>query len=135
MKNLLIVAITFFTLNTVAQEKKITVKQDQSEALANIETKKLTKQLDLSAKQENKVYAVMLQHFQEKTQSKQKIKQMVASKNSKENKTKVKKAITKYKQDYSEKLNSQLKKILSEQQYMTYLENQKTKQKIMVKKN
>lgn len=138
MKNLLLLIITFFTLNISAQEKTTNIKQSQEESLANIETKKLTKQLNLSSEQEKKVYDVMLQHFKEKLKSKQELKKVVASKE-KVKKTEIKKAIVKQKQGNSEKLNNQLKEILTEEQYKSYLEThlkqQKAKQKIRVRKN
>lgn len=138
MKNLLLLIITFFTLNISAQEKTINIKQSQEESLANIETKKLTKQLNLSSEQEKKIYDVMLQHFKEKLKSKQELKKVVASKE-KVKKTEIKKAIVKQKQGNSEKLNNQLKEILTEEQYKSYLEThlkqQKAKQKIRVRKN
>ena len=145
MKKLLLIAIAFFTLNAMAQEKqakatslsketKVTSQNDQAEALANNETKKLTKQLDLSLEQQKKIHQVMLQHYKQRLQKKQQIKKMLVSKKN-TSKEETKKAIASYKKGQSEKLNSQIKQILTEQQYVSYLENIKIEKKAMVKKN
>lgn len=137
MKNLILIAFTLFALNAVAQEKQTIAKHDKASSLAKIEARKLTKQLDLTTEQEDQVYKVMLIHFKEELQRKQKIKQMVIS-NDKTKKAEAKKAIAKQKQGYSEKLNAQLEEILTPEQYKTYeetsLAEEKTKQKVLKKK-
>lgn len=138
MKNLILVVIAFFTLNVVAQEKKVTAKHDKAEALAKIETKKLTEQLELDAEQVKKVYSALVTHFKEEPQRKQKIKKMMTSKRISD-KAEIKKAMVKHKQGSSEKLENQLKEILTPEQYKSYaethLKEQKTKNKVMTNKN
>jgi hypothetical protein len=138
MKKLLLITIAFFSLNATAQEKKVISKHNQVEAQAKIKTKKLTQLLDLSTDQADKVYIVMLQHFKEEQQKKQNIKKMIASKE-KTDKAKIKKAYSQQKQEYSEKLNNQLEKILTPEQYKNYVETnlkeQKSKKKMISNKN
>ncbi len=121
MKNLVLIIITFFTLNAVAQEKSKVVKKNQTEMLAENETNRLTKQLDLSPDQQEKVHAVMLNHFSEKLEMKKEMKQSVSSKKT-INKKELGEVMVKQKQVHSDKLNNQLKEILSEEQYKSYSE-------------
>ncbi|WP_299110896.1 hypothetical protein [uncultured Winogradskyella sp.] len=132
MKNLLLIAITFFTLNIVAQEKKLIVEKDRTETLADNETKKLTKQLGLNTEQQQKVHAIMLSHFNEELQMKKKMKQKVTSKEVID-KNEVRKVTVKQRQKYSKKLDDQLKEVFTEDQYKNYsaikLKQKNTKQK------
>ncbi|MBV7269337.1 DUF4890 domain-containing protein [Winogradskyella luteola] len=137
MKNLVLIIITFFTLNAVAQEKSKVVKKNQTEMLAENETNRLTKQLDLSPDQQKKVHVVMLNHFSEKLEMKKEMKQSVSSKKA-INKKELGEVMVKQKQVHSEKLNNQLKEILSEEQYKNYsemnLKQKKAKHKALKKK-
>ena len=70
MKNLLLIALTLFTMNALAQEQKTKqndrkagsnmMKQITPNERAELQTKKLTLKLDLSAVQQEKVNAIIL---------------------------------------------------------------------------
>jgi Spy/CpxP family protein refolding chaperone len=145
MKNLLLIAITFFTLNAVAQEKKITIKKDSktdqislnAKKTAEIKTIKLTKELKLDSKQQQQVFDIFYEYSNEANKSKLKAKQMVSSK--KIDNSEAKKKITKLKNVNTVKINNKLKDILTPEQFSKYqkitTKAKSKKQKIMVKKN
>ncbi|MFC0602947.1 hypothetical protein [Winogradskyella pulchriflava] len=149
MKKLVLIAVAFFTLNAVAQEQKVKVSthkngqkiekhQESAQVHAKIETQKLIKQLNLTSDQQEKVYTVMLEHFTEEIKRKQELKKIIASKND-DNKAEIKTKVKKHRQEHSEKLVSQLKEILTTEQYEIYnkinSKEQKAKQKVEVRKN
>ena len=143
MKKILCLAIVFLSLSAIAQEKKskktITKERqkiehtvESAEALAKSETKKLTKQLELTTDQQNDVYKIFLNHFEEELKIKRKIKEMVAS-NDKTDKEEMKKSVKKVRHGLKKRLDMKLKEILNAEQYESYqetnLKNEKIKQK------
>ena len=148
MKNLIIVAIALFTLNSVAQEKEVKktpVKQSQRissqnqspDVRAKIETKKMAKQLELTAEQYDKVHNVMVEHFTERQSMRKEIKEEMATKE-KVSKAEMKETLLKNKEEHTAKLNSQLKEILTAEQYEKYQQldkEQMPRKKVMIKKN
>lgn len=145
MKKLILILLSFVAFNLGAQEKievkRETTKKDQqkliqdndAKTLAKNETKKLTKQLDLSTKQQERVYDIFLDHFEDELKNKQKIKKLINSKD-KENKEEIKQKIAKQKSGNREALDSKLKDVLTEEQFKNYQENTKVKHKIKQKK-
>lgn len=145
MKQLILIFLAFVAFNLNAQEKievkKENTKSEQqkftqgndAKALAKSETKKLTKQLDLSSEQQEKVYEVYLNHFEGEFNRKQKIKKMIDSKD-KGSKEKIKQQLGKQKHGGSEALNNKLKEVLTTEQYEKYLERNKLQQKNKQKK-
>lgn len=145
MKKLILILLSFVAFNLGAQEKievkRETTKKEQqklvqdndAKTLAKNETKKLTKQLDLSTKQQERVYDIFLDHFEDELKNKQKIKKLINSKD-KENKEEIKQKIAKQKSGNREALDSKLKDILTEEQFKNYQENTKVKHKIKQKK-
>lgn len=148
MKNFVLIAIAFFTLNVTAQEKEtktaseekssqISVNSTTAQILAEKRTKELTRPLDLSSDQQKSVYEAFLSFYNEEITTKEKFKEMLNSeKESEESK------ISAYRKSYFQKLDDKLKGILSEVQYNLYLQDQpthfqkqKAKSKISVKKN
>lgn len=149
MKPLLVILLTFFVLHTTAQEKKadgtslkkehkLEAQNANPEALANIETKKLTKQLELTTAQESSVYDAYLDHFNAEIEMKQKVKSMIAS-NDESKKKEIKKAISEQKAHQTEKLNNRLKSILTPTQFERFkvssLDRKKSKEKVIIRKN
>lgn len=76
MKNLVVVALVFFTLTGFAQKKhkqkhncKEMVQQREdisAEDMASLQSKKMTLHLDLNAAQQEKVYAILLEQAKDK---------------------------------------------------------------------
>ncbi len=150
MKNLILILLSFVALNLSAQEK-IAVKKETSKTehqkltqgnnaktLAKTETHKLSKQLELTSKQESKVYTIFLNHFENELKEKEEIKTLIKSKN-KGNKEEIKQKIAKQKNGNNEALNSKLKEVLTAKQLEIYQketsEALKTKQKKLRVKN
>ena len=140
MKKLILILLSFVAFNLGAQEKievkREEIKKNQQKlvqgndaiTLAKNKTKKLTKQLDLSTKQQERVYNIFLDHFQEELKNKQKIKKLINSKN-KENKEEIKQKIAQQKSGNRENLDTKLKDVLTEEQYKTYQKKAKALQK------
>ena len=130
MKRLLLVAIAFFTLNAVAQEKKtksVTLNKEQHtkqqhstpEEMATMKTKKLSQQLDLTSNQQKKVYNLILEYSKGDTESKLKIKEEIASKD-KIDMQEAKKAYIINREKQMDQMNSKFKDILNDEQYKKY---------------
>ena len=149
MKKLLVIAIAFFTLNAVAQQKTVksnTINKEQRtkqqrnspEEMARINTKKLTAKLNLSAEQQKKVYNLILESTKDNIKSKSVRKEMISSKK-KASKQEFKKARMTNKGDRLDKMNTKFKEILTSEQYEKYnkmnSKNQGQRKKVLVKKN
>ena len=130
MKRLLLVAIAFFTLNAVAQEKKtksVTLNKEQHtkqqhstpEEMATMKTKKLSQQLDLTSNQQKEVYNLILEYSKGDTESKLKIKEEIASKD-KIDMQEAKKAYIINREKQMDQMNSKFKDILNDEQYKKY---------------
>ena len=130
MKRLLVVAIAFFTLNAVAQEKKTKsatlskeqhTKQQHSspEEMATMKTKKLSQQLDLTSNQQKEVYNLILEYSKGDTESKLKIKEEIASKD-KIDMQEAKKSYIINREKQMDQMNSNFKDILNDEQYKKY---------------
>ncbi len=131
MKRLLLIAIAFFTLNAVAQEKKtkssatlnkeLHTKQQHSspEEMATMKTKKLSQQLDLTSGQQKEVYNLILEYTKVDIESKLKIKKEIASKD-KIDMQESKKSYIINREKQMDQMNSKFKSILSDEQYKKY---------------
>ena len=130
MKRLLLVAIAFFTLNAVAQEKKtksVTLNKEQHtkqqhstpEEMATMKTKKLSQQLDLTSNQQKEVYNLILEYSKGDTENKLKIKEEIASKD-KIDMQEAKKAYIINREKQMDQMNSKFKDILNDEQYKKY---------------
>jgi protein CpxP len=130
MKRLLLIVITIFTLNAVAQEKKTTsatlkkelhTKQQHSspEGMATMKTKKLSQQLDLSLDQQKEVYNLILEYSKVDNESKLKIKKEIASKD-KIDMQESKKSYIINREKQMNQMNSKFKDILNDEQYKKY---------------
>lgn len=124
MKNLLLIALSFFTLNAMSQEhqngerrakaKKI-AKEMSAEDMASLKSKKMTLHLDLSEAQQKQVYNLILGEAQHRKQK------MTERKAKKENKKELSK--DDYVKLQNERLDQQIafkakmKTILTEAQY------------------
>ncbi|MHA7842600.1 MAG: hypothetical protein ACX93I_04725 [Winogradskyella sp.] len=145
MKHLILILISFVALNSYAQERievkkqstkkeqQKLVKGDNAEVLAKTETYKLSKELNLSSEQQQRVYDIFLEHFEQQLKNKEKIKKLIKSKN-KENKEDIKQKITKQRSNYDEALNTKLKEVLTVKQFEKYLARNKNEEKIKQKK-
>jgi protein CpxP len=130
MKRLLLIAIAFFTLNAVAQEKKTKsatlnkeqhTKQQHSspEEMATMKTKKLSQQLDLTSNQQKEVYNLILEYAKGDTESKLKIKEEIASKD-KIDMQEAKKSYIINREKQMDQMNSKFKDILNDEQHKKY---------------
>lgn len=145
MKHLILILISFVALNSYAQERievkkestkkeqQKLVKGDNAKVLAKTETYKLSKELNLSSEQQQRVYDIFLEHFEQQLKNKEKIKKLIESKN-KENKENIKQKITKQRSNYDEALNTKLKEVLNAKQFENYLARNKNEKKIKQKK-
>lgn len=145
MKKILLIAITFFTINAIAQEKKTetaTIRKDlrveqqnrSPEKIADATTSKLTKQLELTEDQQKKVHALILEHTKQNYKNRDKSKGMVAS-----NKKAPKTELIERKRVQIDEINNKLKDILTLEQYEKYEimthKKQSTRQKASIKKD
>ncbi|MCT4628451.1 hypothetical protein [Winogradskyella sp.] len=119
MKQLLLIILSFLVFNINAQEKtqpkkeqQLSIKNNNAEALANKETQKLTKQLELSYEQQKRVYDIYIDHFENELKTKKLI--TLKDKSSKEKTAKLKSAKT-------TALNTKLKEVLTTEQYTSYI--------------
>tara|TARA_R100001369_G_scaffold90224_1_gene128934 strand:- start:2444 stop:2893 length:450 start_codon:yes stop_codon:yes gene_type:complete len=130
MKILLVIAIAFFTLNAVAQEKKtksatlnkeLHTKQQNSspKEIADMKTEKLSQQLDLTSGQQKKVYNLILEYSKVDIESKLKTKKEMASKDRIDMQESKKSYLINREKQMSQ-MNSKFKNILSDEQYKKY---------------
>lgn len=141
MKHLILILISFVALNSYAQEKievkkestkkeqQKLVKGDNAKVLAKTETYKLSKELNLSSEQQQRVYDIFSEHFEQQLKNKEKIKKLIKSKN-KENKEDIEQKITKQRSNYDEALNTKLKEVLTAKQFENYLARNKNEEKL-----
>ncbi len=157
MKNIILIAIVFFTLNATAQEQKAKVAKEQKtkviqkkkdvkiehqsrsvEQMSAAKTKKLTHKLELTSDQQKKVYDVILGYTKEELNSKLKIKEKNDS-DQKIDRQESKKKFMIQRDEKMEIVNNKFKDILTPEQFKKYLElNDKSKhakRKLSVKKN
>ena len=129
MKQLLLIFISALTLSLSAQEKttkkevlKTEIKSDNAEAMAKTEAKKLTQQLGLSSEQGERVYAAFLNHYKEELNKKENSKPKIRIKGAPQ-KEDMNRKISIEKNVKNEKLNAQLRGILTPEQYDNYIKN------------
>jgi len=143
MKKLILIAIAMFTLNGMAQEKKIKassgekitkVKQTKSaEDIASAETKKMMLQLDLTKDQQTKVYNVLLERAKANLETRAERQKIKASKKevTKEDYKKIRAKIVKQRDE----THMKMKEILTAEQYTKYEEAFGKRPKVKVKSN
>lgn len=144
MKQLILILLSFVAFNITAQEK-IEVKKestkkeqqklvqgDNTKVLAKTETYKLSKELNLTSEQQQRVYDIFLEHFEQELKNKEEIKKLINSKDE-ENKEDIKQKIAKQKSGYREALNAKLKEVLTTEQFENYLNKTKEEQKTKLK--
>ncbi|WP_426429404.1 hypothetical protein ACPX19_07560 [Winogradskyella sp. HB-48] len=144
MKQLILILLSFVAFNITAQEK-IEVKKestkkehqklvqgDNTKVLAKTETHKLSKQLNLSSEQQQRVYDIFLEHFEQELKNKEEIKKLINSKDE-VNKEEIKQKIAKQKSGYNQALKIKLKEVLTSEQFENYLSKTKQEQKTKVK--
>ncbi|APY08903.1 hypothetical protein BWZ20_11580 [Winogradskyella sp. J14-2] len=145
MKKLILILLSFVAFNLGAQEKievkrettkksqQKLVQDDNPKVLAKTETRKLSKELNLSAEQQQRVFDIFLIHFEEELKNKEKIKKLIASKNS-NNKNEIKQKIAKQKNGNKETINTKLKEVLTSEQFKNYQNKRKVEEKNRQKK-
>lgn len=117
--------------STKKEQQKL-VQGDNAKVLAKTETHKLSKQLNLSSEQQQRVYDIFLEHFEQELKNKEEIKKLVNSKDE-GNKEEIKQKIAKQKSGYIEALNTKLKEVLTTEQFENYLSKTKQEQKTKLK--
>jgi hypothetical protein len=139
MKKLILIMVALFTLNGIAQEKqtvsgeKVTKEKVEKtpENMAAMETKKMTKRLDLSSKQQKEVYTILLEKAKLNAESYAELKKMKSSeeKPSKEGFKTVKRKMM----EQQKITDSKLKEVLSEEQFSSYQEMHGQKRRVKSK--